>query len=474
MPALEHPKVFISYSHDSQEHGDRVLTLSDRLRADGIDCHIDQYEVSPPEGWQRWMVNQIEDADFVLVVCTENYERRFRGREERGKGLGAQWEGAIITQELYDAENHNTTFIPVFFSPDHSAYIPIVLHGATYYDLNTEEGYEVLYRRLTNQYLIQKPELGKIRPMPPLARKQPSQETLFSDTRTATPEEDAKRVSDGKGNVAIACTPVTVPQPPKESSTTRLPFAPEMILIPAGEFLMGSDPQKDRSAQDDEQPQHLLYLPDYYLAKTPVTNAQYAAFMQAIRYTQRRYLIMGKPPRHWIKGKPPSGKEDHPVVHVCWYDALAYCRWLSEVTGKSYSLPSEAEWEKAARGADGRIYPWGDHWDATRCNSKEGDQGNTTPVGAYPEGASPYRLLDMTGNVWEWTRSVWGHYPYPTGLREQARYEKLTGERNAPCVLRGGALNHLRRHMRCAYRHWGRSTLSDRSFGFRVVMHPAS
>jgi len=108
MPAPEHPKVFISYSHDSQEHVDRVLTLSDRLRADGIDCHIDQYEVSPPEGWAQWMVNQIEDADFVLVVCTEIYERRFRGREEPSKGLGAQWEGAIITQEIYDAAAHNT------------------------------------------------------------------------------------------------------------------------------------------------------------------------------------------------------------------------------------------------------------------------------------------------------------------------------------------------------------------------------
>jgi hypothetical protein len=138
MPAPEHPKVFISYSHDSQEHGDRVLTLSDRLRGDGIDCRIDQYEVSPPEGWPRWMVNQIEDADFVLVVCTENYERRFRGKEESGKGLGAQWEGAIITQELYDAEAHNTMFIPVLFSPDHSAYIPIVLRGVTHYNLNTE------------------------------------------------------------------------------------------------------------------------------------------------------------------------------------------------------------------------------------------------------------------------------------------------------------------------------------------------
>src|SRR5262245_4929927 len=174
MSTPEHPKVFLSYSHDSPEHLERVLTLADRLRGDGIDCHIDQYEVSPPEGWPRWMVNQIEDADCVLVVCTENYARRFRGKEEPGKGLGAQWEGAIMTQELYDAQVHNTTFIPVFFSPDHAAHIPIVLRGATHYNLHTAEGYEALYRRLTNQPLIQKPGLGKIRPMPPLARQQPT------------------------------------------------------------------------------------------------------------------------------------------------------------------------------------------------------------------------------------------------------------------------------------------------------------
>ena len=191
MPTPEHPKVFISYSHDSPEHVDRVLALSDRLRADGIDCHIDQYEVSPPKGWPRWMLNQIQDADFVLVVCTEHYERRFRGREERGRGLGAQWEGTSITQELYDAEAHNTMFIPVLFSPDDSAYIPIVLRGATYYNLHTEEGYEALYRRLINQPLIQKPELGRIRPMPPLARKQAPQEKPSSDSRTGTSQRSS-------------------------------------------------------------------------------------------------------------------------------------------------------------------------------------------------------------------------------------------------------------------------------------------
>jgi tetratricopeptide (TPR) repeat protein len=200
------PRVFISYSHDSREHMDAVLDLSNRLRAAGIDCHIDQYEESPSEGWPRWMVNQIEDADFVLVVCTENYERRFRGKEETGKGLGVKWEGAIITQEIYEAETHNTTFIPVLFSPAHSAYIPIILRGATRYDLNSEEGFETLYRRLTHQPLTQKPELGKVRPMPPLARKQPiiQGSSIFeshlpgaqslSDTETTTSEERTKRV----------------------------------------------------------------------------------------------------------------------------------------------------------------------------------------------------------------------------------------------------------------------------------------
>jgi hypothetical protein len=167
-PKSSHPRVFISYSHDSREHMDQVLDLSDRLRTNGIDCHIDQYEESPPEGWPRWMVNQIEEANFVLVVCTENYERRFKGKEETGKGLGMKWEGAVLTQELYDAEARNTNFIPVLFSSQDSAYIPIVLRSATYYEPNTKEGYDALYRCLTNQPRVQKPDLGKLRPMPPL------------------------------------------------------------------------------------------------------------------------------------------------------------------------------------------------------------------------------------------------------------------------------------------------------------------
>lgn len=173
----------------------RVMLLSDRLCDYGIDCDIDQYQISPPEGWARWMLNKIEASDFVLVVCTETYERRFRGKEEAGNGFGVNWEGAIITQELYQAKAKNTNFIPIMFSPKDRAYIPIVLRGATHYEVNTEEGYKALYRHLTNRPLVPKPELGKLRPMPPLERKQESHKMLEKITQ---PEVKKVRVECGR------------------------------------------------------------------------------------------------------------------------------------------------------------------------------------------------------------------------------------------------------------------------------------
>jgi TIR domain len=187
--ASPHPEtiqVFISYSHESRAHMDRVLALSNRLRADGIDCHIDQYEPSPPEGWPRWMMKHVAKAAFVLVVCTEIYTRRFNDLEEVGKGLGVKWEGAILTQALYEVEAHNTKFIPVVFSPHDAAYIPIVLRGVNSYDVNTEEGYEALYRRLTHQPRILRPALGMVRPMPPLERTEEFLTTPAANSRTPT------------------------------------------------------------------------------------------------------------------------------------------------------------------------------------------------------------------------------------------------------------------------------------------------
>lgn len=138
---------------------------------------------------------------------------------------------------------------------------------------------------------------------------------------------------------------------------------------------------------------------EFEIGKYPVTNREWAAFVAA---TNR------KPPSHWVDGKIPDGLDLHPVVNVSWHDSVAYCEWLSEVTGDSYQLPTEKQWQRAAQGNDERIYPWGDEWDATKCNSWEGNVQGTTPVGKYsPEGDSPYGCADMAGNVWEWTASKW-------------------------------------------------------------------
>ncbi|RXH56804.1 tetratricopeptide repeat protein [Granulicella sibirica] len=152
------PKVFISYSHDSTEHEDAVLTLSNRLRHDGVDCVIDQYEESPENGWPWWCDKQVQLAGFVVVICTPTYLKRFMKEEEPGKGLGATWEGHVITQELYNAQGKNTKFIPLILSREDSASIPMTLQSATRYQLPRD--YELFYRRLTGQPAVVKPPVG--------------------------------------------------------------------------------------------------------------------------------------------------------------------------------------------------------------------------------------------------------------------------------------------------------------------------
>jgi hypothetical protein len=163
-----HPRVLISYTHDSQEHKHRVLALSERLRGEGVDCHLDQYVEFPVQGWPRWMLHEIKQAEHILVVCTEIYERRALGYEEQGRGLGATWEGLVITQELYDAGGRNTKFIPVVFSASDAQHIPVYLRGSTYYNLGSEDAYDRLYALLTNQPRIVPRELGPRRPVLPI------------------------------------------------------------------------------------------------------------------------------------------------------------------------------------------------------------------------------------------------------------------------------------------------------------------
>lgn len=155
--------VFLSYSHDSFEHSERVLNLANQLRREGLDAILDQYEPHPAEGWPRWMQHQIDSADFVVLVCTASYRRRFEGETfESGKGI--RWESLLTIQDLYDNSTLNRRIIPVLFEGEPMDSIPRPLRAYTRYLMPKQ--YEDLYRRFTNQPLVTKPPLGKIRRMP--------------------------------------------------------------------------------------------------------------------------------------------------------------------------------------------------------------------------------------------------------------------------------------------------------------------
>ena len=311
------------------------------------------------------------------------------------------------------------------------------------------------------------------------------------------------------------------------------------VEVPEGPFLMGSVAD-EADAYDDEKPQHSLTLPRYYISRFPVTNAQFRPFVEGDGYSNRAYWTDAgwawregeaadlsplegvgdedwrRRYAEWLAGRPKErrnrpyywehsewGLANRPVVGVTWFEAMAYCRWLGEqlqVTGSrlqvwrdgcfeeinlqlstfNLQLPSEAEWEKAARGPvlsevegpGGRRYPWGDAWEEDHANTEEAGLGQTSAVGLFPAGASPYGVFDMAGNVWEWTRSRWGRnllkpdFEYPYVVDDEREAE----ESAAVPVLRGGAWLDDQRNARCAYRFRNVPVNFNDLVGFRGVL----
>jgi formylglycine-generating enzyme required for sulfatase activity len=213
---------------------------------------------------------------------------------------------------------------------------------------------------------------------------------------------------------------------------------PELVTVPAGAFIAGSSAAEREAAYGldergyghsatrngrwyagERQPES-VQVPAFAISRTPITNAQYALFqaetghpapdVDAREWASYRLVHpFERTRRHaWQGGEPPDGRDDHPVVLVSHADALAYAEWLSARTGQRWRLPSEVEWEKAARGTDGRRFPWGDDWLPDRLNSADQGPFDTLPVGGFPAGASPFGLLDTAGQVFEWTSSPAG------------------------------------------------------------------
>jgi serine/threonine-protein kinase len=225
------------------------------------------------------------------------------------------------------------------------------------------------------------------------------------------------------------------------------------VYVPAGSFTMGSD-----SGSSNEKPAHAVTLNAFWIDQTEVTNAMYALCVKAGKCPQPSSLESYKRDRYYGN----SGFDNYPVIYVSWDNANAYCKWANR------RLPSEAEWEKAARGADGRIYPWGNAFDAARLNSYEGKAGDTTEVGKYPGGVSPYGALDMAGNVWEWVND-WYDETYYSKSPPQNPTGPTSGQYR---VLRGGAWYNSDDDARVSYRNGNDPSYSYDALGFRCVSSP--
>lgn len=252
----------------------------------------------------------------------------------------------------------------------------------------------------------------------------------------------------------------------------------QMVRIPAGEFLMGSD-----DADKDERPVHPIFLDEYFIAARTVTNADYARFVCASGYRPvavRELPALVSPELRdtfkelaeryaWRNDQPPEGLENHPVTLVQYADALAYCHWLASIVDKPVRLPTEAEWEKAARGGlEAKRYPWGDDIDSSRANfltdpSLKMKRG-TKPAASYP--MNGYGLHDMAGNVWQWVSDWYDADYYAVG-----EYRNPQGPPSGRfrCVRGGSWVNDDVSFLRCAHRHEVPGDTYAYSIGFRIA-----
>ncbi len=230
----------------------------------------------------------------------------------------------------------------------------------------------------------------------------------------------------------------------------------DMAVIPAGEFSRGSNTRELSAVMNEfgfkgilyrEMPKRWVFLDSFYLDRTEVTNRQYMRFLESSGHS---------PPLHWKDGKYPEGQDNYPVVYVSWLDASEYARWVGK------RLPSEEEWEKAARGKDGLQWPWGDQFQGERANTREAGRGGVIPVGSLLGGASAQGILDLAGNVWEWVSSDLKPYPgydqdmmyFPSSLRK---------------VIRGGSFKETGEYARGAYRGDGALDQIYNNVGFRCA-----
>lgn len=430
MKSVDRPlRVFLCHSSADKP---AVRELYQKLRAEPwIQPWLDEEELYPGQDWNMEIEKAVEAADAIIVCLSKG----------------------SITKEGYVQRELRIVLDYADYKPEGTLYLmPVRLEEcepprrlrpwqyADYFEGNRERALQRLLvslkRRAESLGLQTEALVAKAEPALKPVEKKPAIETPKPAPKIITPQNKII-LSNGM----------------------------EFMRVPAGEFLMGSD-----NGNDDEKPRHIVDIPyDYWMARYPVTNELYNA------YTISNGGL--HPVDDWKK------KKDHPVVRVKWIEAMAYCKWLKNLIKNDLPpelilrLPTEAEWEKAARGADGREYSWGNDPDRSKLNAQSDFAGlvgmltksisnYTSSVIEYsPRGDTPYGCADMLGNVWEWTNSLYRKYPYNIndGREKETEHESH--------VMRGGSFTDFWKNIRCSARK-GEMHMRQLDLGFRVCLAP--
>jgi formylglycine-generating enzyme required for sulfatase activity len=406
--------VFLSYNN-KEKLAVREIGLA--LEARGLRVWLDEWELIPGLPWHETLQKVIQTVNAAAVLI---------GRD----GLGP-WEGLEVPELVSQFIKRRLPVIPVLLPgvPREPA-LPWILTSFPWVDLReglSQVGIDMLVRGIKQ-------------------RRSRARSAAARPRATAAAEDLAWREHPQRG----AAPALDRPPVPGETFTEPLTGL-RFLWIPGGSFQMGGN------EHSDEQPVHPVRVSPFWMSDTPVTNRQYALFLEGTGAEE---------PDYWLDRRFSAPTQ--PVVGVSWEDAQSACSWLSEVSGLSVMLPSEAQWEFAARGTDGRGYPWGnDPPDETRaCFNRD----RPAPVGSYPAGRGPFGALDQAGNVNEWCRDNWDQNTYARMAREGEPVDPVVEvAEEQRRVLRGGGWADPAESLRAAYRLWGPAWRRHGAVGFRVI-----
>lgn len=332
------PQTRIFLSHSTQDN-EWCRPLVATLKANGFDVWYDEQGLTGGSAWVETLQGEVQARDVFIVILSPE-----------------AWSSPWVQEEVQLAIATRRMILPVLHKPTQ---VGGFLMTRQWIDATS------LDPQTTAQRIVGALSVGAVFPQP------------------APPKQ-------------VTLAPQILPWPlPQLGFVGRIIDGVEVITpplcdVPAGPFLAGADRRRDPEASDSDPEPHVVDVPAFRIARYPVTVAEYAC---AVRVGAMRA------PRDWDR---QSQRPHHPVVRMSWKNAIDYAAWLAQTTGEPWRPPTEDEWEKAARGTDGRAFPWGDRWEPRLANTSEGGPGDTTPIGLYPDGLSPYGVLDMAGNVNEW------------------------------------------------------------------------